>query len=171
MGSIIPGGAVQVELWADNNHHWHLKQRIGPRLAGGITHAVWHPEEPLTLYLSGTAAAIVRMEQHAAAAVVDGSGILYTPFSNANVLLLTALQTLEAPQPLAYAVFAVFGDGNDFGALLADAVAPQIQLDDGRVGQAVFVAEFDGTGEAAAPHTGHVLVAAAGGRVYEVAAV
>ncbi|KAJ2804203.1 putative elongator complex protein 1 [Coemansia helicoidea] len=51
-----------MELWADNNYHWYLKQRIGRRLAGGITRAVWHPEEPLTLYLSGTATAIVRVE-------------------------------------------------------------------------------------------------------------
>ncbi|KAJ2807916.1 putative elongator complex protein 1, partial [Coemansia helicoidea] len=89
-----------MELWADNNCHWHLKQSIGPRLAGGITRAVWHPEEPLTLYLSGTAAAIVRMELQAAAAVVDGSSILYTPFSNANVPPPMTLHMLEAPQPL-----------------------------------------------------------------------
>ncbi|KAJ2773836.1 putative elongator complex protein 1 [Coemansia nantahalensis] len=106
-----------MELWADNNYHWHLKQHIGPWLAGGITHAVWHPEEPLTLYLSGTAAAILRMEQHAGPAVVDGSGILYTPFSYAN---LPPPMALDAPQPRSYAAFAMFGDGNDFGALLAD---------------------------------------------------
>ncbi|KAJ2803585.1 putative elongator complex protein 1 [Coemansia helicoidea] len=156
-----------MELWADNNHHWHLKQRIGPRMAGGITRAVWQPEEPLTLYLSDTATAIVRMELHAAAAVVDGSGILYLPFSNANVPPTTALQTLEVPQPL---VYAVFGNSNDFGALLADAVQPQIQLADGRVRQAIFVAEFDGTSEAAAPHTGQVLAAAADSGVCEIAA-
>ncbi|KAJ2757938.1 putative elongator complex protein 1, partial [Coemansia nantahalensis] len=89
-----------MELWADNNYHWYLKQSIGPRLAGGITRAVWHPEEPLTLYLSGTATAIVRMEQHAGPAVVDGSGILYMPLSNANVPPPMTLHMLEAPQPL-----------------------------------------------------------------------
>ncbi|KAJ2804204.1 hypothetical protein H4R21_001731 [Coemansia helicoidea] len=60
-----------------------------------------------------------------------------------------ALHTLDAPQPLVYAVFAVFGDGNDFGALLADAVPPQIQMDDGRVRRTVFMAEVNSTGEAA----------------------
>ncbi|KAJ2773674.1 putative elongator complex protein 1, partial [Coemansia nantahalensis] len=132
--TVEESGAVHVELWADNNYHWYLKQRIGPRLAGGITHAVWHPEEPLTLFLSGTEAAIVRMELHAAAAVaqvasessnaaaavVDGSGILYTPFSYANVPPPMALHTLDAPLPVAHAAFAAFGDGNDFCALLAD---------------------------------------------------
>ncbi|KAJ2802496.1 putative elongator complex protein 1 [Coemansia helicoidea] len=126
-----------MELWADNNCHWHLKQRIGPRMAGGITRAVWQPEEPLTLYLSGTAAAILRMEQHATAAVVDGSGILYTPLSYANV-----------PPPMALHT-----------------------LDNGWVRQAVFVAEFDGASEAATPHTGQVLAAAADGQVCEIAAV
>ncbi|KAJ2775438.1 hypothetical protein IWQ57_000443 [Coemansia nantahalensis] len=108
-----------MELWAGSNYHWHLKQHIGPRMAG---------------------------------AVADSSGIPYTPFSNANV-----------PPPMALHA-----------------------LDDGRVRQAVFEAEFDGTGEAAmqawpvaaeiilltaAPHTGQVLDAAADGQVYEIAAV
>ncbi|KAJ2768184.1 hypothetical protein IWQ57_003643, partial [Coemansia nantahalensis] len=99
------------------------------------------------------------------------SSILYTPFSYANVPPPMALHMLDAPQPLSYAAFAMFGDGNDFGALLADAVLPQIQLGDGRVRQTVFVAEFDGTGEAAAPHTGQVLAAAADDQVHEITAV
>ncbi|KAJ2768180.1 hypothetical protein IWQ57_003644 [Coemansia nantahalensis] len=112
---------------------------------------MWNPEEPLTLYLSGTATDIVRMELQAAAAVVDSSGVLYTPLSYANV-----------PPPMALHT-----------------------LDNGWVRQAVFVAEFDGTGEAAmqawpvaaeivlltaAPHTGQVQAAAADGGAYEITA-
>ncbi|KAJ2709163.1 putative elongator complex protein 1, partial [Coemansia spiralis] len=131
--TIEDNGSVHVELWADKNYHWYLKQRIEPSLVGSIAHAVWHPEEPLTMYLSG-ATAVVRMELHAApavarvasessnaaAVVVDGSRVLYTPFRYANVPPPMALHTLDVAQPVAHADFAAFGDGNDFCVLLAD---------------------------------------------------
>ncbi|KAJ1727708.1 putative elongator complex protein 1 [Coemansia biformis] len=126
-------GCVYVELWTDKNYHWYLKQRIGSELVGAITHVVWHLEEPLRLYVA-SATAMARVCLHsapsvarvaseasnAAACVVDGASILYTPFSYANVPPPMALHTLELPRPAAHAVFAGFGDGNDFAVLLAD---------------------------------------------------
>ncbi|KAJ2831078.1 putative elongator complex protein 1 [Coemansia furcata] len=132
------GGAepeVCVELWADRNYHWYLKQELrASALPGGsLLRAVWDGEDPMRLHVAGDqtyvsvrlhaapdVAHVASEQSNAAAVVVDGAQLLYTPFRWANVPPPMALHTVDAPMPVAHVAFAAFGHGNDFAALLAD---------------------------------------------------
>ncbi|KAJ2461161.1 putative elongator complex protein 1 [Coemansia sp. RSA 2424] len=132
------GGAapeVCVELWADRNYHWYLKQelRASAMPGGSLRRALWDAEDPMRLHIAGNSSYIaVRLhaapdvahvaseQSNAAAVVVDGAQLLYTPFRWANVPPPMALHTIQAPMPVAHAAFAGFGHGNDFAVLLAD---------------------------------------------------
>ncbi|KAJ2403251.1 putative elongator complex protein 1 [Coemansia sp. RSA 2559] len=118
-----------VELWTDKNYHWYLKQEL--RVSG---HVLWDTEDPMLLHTisssgaySGirlhsapTVAHVASEESNGAACVVDGTQLLYTPFSYSNVPPPMALYTVDTPLPAAHLAFAAFGSGNDFAVLLAD---------------------------------------------------
>ncbi|KAJ1962686.1 putative elongator complex protein 1 [Dipsacomyces acuminosporus] len=125
---------VCVQLWSDKNYHWYLKQEIRSSVLGdAISHAVWDVENPMLIHIACQSSyAAIRLssstntshvpseKSNAAACVIDGSKLLYTPFGYANVPPPMALHALEHPQPISHVVFAGFGDGNDFISLLAD---------------------------------------------------
>ncbi|KAI9504842.1 IKI3 family-domain-containing protein [Coemansia spiralis] len=128
-------GEMCVELWTDKNYHWYLKQEIRLAAFGGsnMAHVVWDTEDPMCLHLltastfctvrlhaTPSVARVASDESNAAACVVDGSMILYTPFSYANVPPPMALNIVDAGEPVVHLAFATFGTGNDFVALLAD---------------------------------------------------
>ncbi|KAI7821425.1 IKI3 family-domain-containing protein [Kickxella alabastrina] len=95
------GGALEpcVELWADRNYHWYLKQELRASAVGGdISHVVWDAEDALCLHVVGRAA--------------------YAPWSNVPPPM--ALNSLDAGTAVAHVAFAAFGCGNSFAALLAD---------------------------------------------------
>ncbi|KAJ2726675.1 putative elongator complex protein 1 [Coemansia sp. Benny D115] len=123
-----------VELWSDKNYHWYLKQELWSSAFGDeISHVVWDTEDTLCLHVV-CRSSYVRVRLHstpdtahvasdisnAAACVVDGNQLLYTPFRVANVPPPMALHTLNTTAPIAHTVFASFGSGNNFAALLAD---------------------------------------------------
>ncbi|KAJ2031248.1 putative elongator complex protein 1, partial [Coemansia sp. S610] len=132
------GGAapeVCVELWADRNYHWYLKQELrASSLPGGsLLSAAWDAEDPMRLHVAGAEAYVsVRLHaaadvahvaselSNAAAVVVDGARLLYTPFRWANVPPPMALHSVDVPMPAVHVAFAAFGHGNDFAVLLAD---------------------------------------------------
>ncbi|KAJ2467966.1 putative elongator complex protein 1, partial [Coemansia sp. RSA 2337] len=132
------GGAeleVCVELWADRNYHWYLKQelRASAMPGGSLLRAVWDGEDPMRLHIAGSRAYIsVRLhaapdvahvaseQSNAAAVVIDGAQLLYTPFRWANVPPPMALHTVDVDMPIAHVAFAGFGQGNDFAVLLTD---------------------------------------------------
>ncbi|KAJ2850062.1 putative elongator complex protein 1, partial [Coemansia erecta] len=123
-----------IELWADKNYHWYLKQELRSSTFGDwISHFVWDPENALCLHVVGRSrykriclhgapdvAHVASEQSSAAACVVDGDKLLYTPFSVASVPPPMALHTIELQAPAAHIAFAGFGSGNDFAALLAD---------------------------------------------------
>ncbi|KAJ2735225.1 putative elongator complex protein 1 [Coemansia sp. BCRC 34962] len=126
---------VCVELWADRNYHWYLKQelRASSVPGGSVLRAAWDAEDPMRLHVTGSRAYVsVRLhaapdvahvaseKSNAAAVVADGARLLYTPFRWANVPPPMALHTLDVPMPAAHVAFASFGHGNDFAVLLAD---------------------------------------------------
>ncbi|KAJ2551121.1 putative elongator complex protein 1 [Coemansia sp. RSA 1933] len=118
-----------VELWTDKNYHWYLKQEL--RISG---HVLWDTEDPTKLHAISSAgsyseirlhsapcvAHVASEESNGAACVVDGTKLLYTPFSYANVPPPMALYTVETTLPATHLEFAAFGSGNDFAVLLAD---------------------------------------------------
>ncbi|KAJ1912645.1 putative elongator complex protein 1, partial [Coemansia sp. S17] len=100
---------------------------------GSLLRAVWDGEDPMRLHIAGSRAYIsVRLhaapdvahvaseQSNAAAVVVDGAQLLYTPFRWANVPPPMALHTVDVDMPIAHVAFAGFGHGNDFAVLLAD---------------------------------------------------
>ncbi|KAJ2385127.1 putative elongator complex protein 1, partial [Coemansia sp. RSA 2603] len=124
-----------VELWADKNYHWYLKQELRSSTFGGdsISHVVWDPEDIFCLHVLGQASYMqVRLhaapdvshvaadDSNSAACVVDGDKLLYTPFAVANVPPPMALHTLSTGIPTTHVAFSAFGSGNDFAVLLAD---------------------------------------------------
>ncbi|KAJ1822083.1 putative elongator complex protein 1 [Coemansia sp. RSA 2599] len=123
-----------VELWADKNYHWYLKQELRSSTFGDwISHVVWDSESTLGLHVVGrtryariamhaapVVARVASDESNAAACVVDGDRLLYTPFAVANVPPPMALHTLPLGSPAAHVAFSGFGSGNAFAALLAD---------------------------------------------------
>ncbi|SCV71454.1 BQ2448_3042 [Microbotryum intermedium] len=88
------GDAVQ--LWNRNNYCWTLKQELAPR--SRITSLFWHPEEPLSLYLT-TRKGIQHFclawdtfissrkapKDSGSVAVVDGTTLKLTPFRLVNI--------------------------------------------------------------------------------------
>ncbi|KAJ2322337.1 putative elongator complex protein 1, partial [Coemansia sp. RSA 2704] len=119
-----------VQLWADKNYHWYLKQELRAR---DVVRAVWDAEEALRLtvvcargfvrvqlHSAAAVAHAASLESNAAACVVDGARVLYTPFAHANVPPPMALHTLDAPMSVRHVAFAAFGAGNGFALLLAD---------------------------------------------------
>ncbi|SCZ89323.1 BZ3500_MvSof-1268-A1-R1_Chr1-1g01107 [Microbotryum saponariae] len=89
------GGDV-VQLWNRNNYCWTLKQELAPR--SRITSLFWHPEEPLSLYLT-TSTGIEHFslawdtfissreapKDSGSVAVVDGATLKLTPFRLVNI--------------------------------------------------------------------------------------
>ncbi|KAJ2909750.1 putative elongator complex protein 1 [Coemansia aciculifera] len=132
------GGAapeVCVELWTDRNYHWYLKQelRASAMPGGSLLRALWDAEDPMRLHIAGSqsyvavrlhaapdVAHVASEQSNAAAVVVDGAQLLYTPFRWSNVPPPMALHTVDASMPIAHVAFAGFGCGNEFAVLLAD---------------------------------------------------
>ncbi|KAJ1664171.1 putative elongator complex protein 1 [Coemansia sp. RSA 1813] len=120
---------ICVELWTDKNYHWYLKQEL--RVSG---HVLWDAEDPMCLHAIGSlgsyskirlhstpaVAHVASEESNGAACVIDGTQLLYTPFSYSNVPPPMALYTVGMPLPATHLAFAAFGPGNDFAVLLAD---------------------------------------------------
>ncbi|KAJ2497244.1 putative elongator complex protein 1 [Coemansia sp. RSA 1972] len=124
------GSGVCVQLWADRNYHWYMKQELRGL---DIQRVVWDPEDPmhvLVVCASGftsmrlhsvpAVAHVASAESNAASCVVNGAQVLYTPFAHANVPPPMCLHTLDARVPVRHVSFAAFGAGNGFALLLAD---------------------------------------------------
>ncbi|KAJ1752223.1 putative elongator complex protein 1 [Coemansia sp. RSA 1821] len=123
--------SVCVQLWADKNYHWYLKQEL--RDCGSAPRVLWDPEDPMRL-LVANADGFTSLQLHSVpavthvssplsnsgACVIDGRSLLYTPFAFANVPPPMALHTLDAGDAICFVAFAAFGTGNDFALLLAD---------------------------------------------------
>ncbi|KAJ2448677.1 putative elongator complex protein 1 [Coemansia sp. RSA 2336] len=123
--------SVCVQLWADKNYHWYLKQEL--RDCGLAPRVLWDPEDPMRLLVANadgftslqlhSAPAVTRVPSplsNSGACVIDGRSLLYTPFAYANVPPPMALHTLDAGDAICFVTFAAFGTGNDFALLLAD---------------------------------------------------
>ncbi|KAH8921164.1 IkappaB kinase complex, IKAP component [Atractiella rhizophila] len=86
-----------VQLWKRNNYHWYLQQELKPK--SRLLNMVWHPEEPLQLYLLNedgmediqlvwdtySVKGQCAPNDTGAVAVVDGTSLLLTPFRLQNV--------------------------------------------------------------------------------------
>ncbi|KAJ2822274.1 putative elongator complex protein 1 [Coemansia erecta] len=132
LAAVVDAGdaGVCVQLWADRNYHWYLKQELR---GSDIRRAVWDPEDPMHMLVVRAAgftsirmhsapavAHVAAAQSNTAACVVDGASVLYTPFAHANVPPPMSLHTLDAQAPVRHVAFAAFGAGNGFALLLAD---------------------------------------------------
>ncbi|KAJ2850769.1 putative elongator complex protein 1 [Coemansia brasiliensis] len=127
----LEDGSMCVQLWADKNYHWYLKQEL--RDCGSAPRVLWDPEDPMRLLIANAdgftclqlhstpaVAHVASPLSNSGACVIDGRSLLYTPFAYANVPPPMALHTLDAGDAIRYVTFAAFGTGNDFALLLAD---------------------------------------------------
>ncbi|KDE09564.1 hypothetical protein MVLG_00459 [Microbotryum lychnidis-dioicae p1A1 Lamole] len=110
-----------VQLWNRNNYCWTLKQEIAPR--SRITSLFWHPEEPLSLYLTNSTgiehfslawdtfvSSREAPKDSGSVAVVDGATLKLTPFRLVNIpppmaaiVLTLGLDITKTPVHVAFA--------------------------------------------------------------------
>jgi elongator complex protein 1 len=111
-----------VQLWSMKNYHYYLKQELFSTTSGRFSNVMWHPEQPMTLYLveQGELTQVTRADHlaciqvrqfvwdtyaahlpmpsdTASVAVVDGSHLLITPFRTQNTPPPMASYTIGLP--------------------------------------------------------------------------
>jgi elongator complex protein 1 len=111
-----------VQLWSMKNYHYYLKQELFSTTSGRFSNVMWHPEQPMTLYLveHGELTQVTRADHlaciqvrqfvwdtyaahlpmpsdTASVAVVDGSHLLITPFRTQNTPPPMASYTIGLP--------------------------------------------------------------------------
>lgn len=128
---------MSVQLWAEKNYHWYLKQTISHTKANPILYVSWFSQASRDLMILSTKNSTVytfnwavshsrgkQMSDKAVVSVVDGDKVLVTNFRDGVVPPPMAQQTLQFNRPINSICFAPSSNedpetsSNDFLALL-----------------------------------------------------
>ena len=127
---------MSIQLWAEKNYHWYLKQTITYPLDNKILYITWSPNTDKDLIILSSKSSTIytfRWEitysngkeesDKAAVAVIDGSKVLVTNFREVVVPPPMAQHTLQFEEPVNAISFAPTHSATNFDLSLNDFIA------------------------------------------------